>query len=899
VTEAAAAVSAPEAVAGSAWYAAGVDPRWSRVLDVTDGAGRTHRWHLLDRGPRGTGTRLTVLCVHGNPTWSYLWRHLIATAPEEVRVIAVDQLGMGLSERTREPRRLSQRIDDLLSLTDALDLAGPVVVVAHDWGGPVSLGWVAQVRTYRPEITVSGIVLLATAVAQPAHLPAPWPIRLARLPGVRGLLSSTSLFIRSTLRVGAADLSPDEVAGYLLPYQRAAHRRAIADFVADIPLGPRHRSAVALRAVAESLTALDGLPVLLLFGGRDPVFGDAHLRDLCTRLPLADVHRYPDGRHLLPEDDRVIAHVWQWVATRLGPTEPAPPEPGEFPAEDVGAIPLWEALLARADSDDPALTLLTNRGQPTRVTWRELARQVALARVGLSRLGVRPGERVALLLPPGPELAAVLYACWWLGATAVLSDAGSGLAPLRANLAAAGVHHAVAVRRAHPLLGSLRLPGRIVTPAAVYRAARRGDAEIAAGEAPPGGEGGAAGGPVAGEPGPSALAAVVYTSGATGPAKGVRYTHGQIAATCTLLAEHYDLTDDDVLIAAFAPWALLGPALGIASVIPAMDLTRPGTLTATALGQALTAAGGTFMWCSPASLRSIIATADEWDRRWERTRRRVARRTGSEPASPLASVRLVLVAGAPVPAPLLEQAAVVFPAADLRTPYGMTEVLPVTEAGLAEVQTARGDGVLVGGPLPGVTVGIAPLGIDGRPATEPGCPVGVTGEVLVRAAHQREGYDRLWAVEAAASIPAGWHRTGDVGHLDADGRLWIEGRLRDVLHTAHGPITPVGIEQAGLAASGCEVIACVGVGPIGTQQVVLVGSHRGAPGSVVSGPAREAGPQVCDDVRADAAERVPGAPAVAAFLLAPALPVDPRHGAKVDRRAVAQWAGRVLSGEAG
>ncbi|MDH3518033.1 MAG: alpha/beta fold hydrolase, partial [Acidimicrobiia bacterium] len=137
----------------------GLDPSWSRLVATPDldGVGRT--WHLLDNQVEEPS--LTLLCVHGNPTWSYLWRRLVRAAPSGVRVIAVDQLDMGYSERTGTTRRLGQRIDDLHALTSALGLTGPVVTVAHDWGGPISLGWAQR----NPDI-VAGIVLANTAVEQ-------------------------------------------------------------------------------------------------------------------------------------------------------------------------------------------------------------------------------------------------------------------------------------------------------------------------------------------------------------------------------------------------------------------------------------------------------------------------------------------------------------------------------------------------------------------------------------------------------------------------------------------------------------------------------------------------------------------------------------------------------------
>ncbi|MET0693750.1 MAG: alpha/beta fold hydrolase, partial [Propionibacteriaceae bacterium] len=131
-------MTAPSAVEVSGQLP-GLDPSWSRYLEVVDAAGANHRWHVLDN--RAEATTGTLLCVHGNPTWSYLWRRFLAAAAPGWRVVAVDQLGMGWSDRLDLPRTLEQRIDDLGRVVEALDITGPVVALAHDWGGLIASGW--------------------------------------------------------------------------------------------------------------------------------------------------------------------------------------------------------------------------------------------------------------------------------------------------------------------------------------------------------------------------------------------------------------------------------------------------------------------------------------------------------------------------------------------------------------------------------------------------------------------------------------------------------------------------------------------------------------------------------------------------------------------------------------
>ena len=145
------------------------------------------------------------------------------------------------------------------------------------------------------------------------------------------------------------------------------------------------------------------------------------------------------------------------------------------------------------------------------------------------------------------------------------------------------------------------------------------------------------------------------------------------------------------------------------------------------------------------------------------------------------------------------------------------------------------------------------------------------------------------ACRAATPAP-GWHRTGDVGHFDAHGRLWIEGRLVHVIVTAEGPVAPVGIERRVEAVPGVRRAAVVGVGPRGTAQVVVVVELADVRRSGLA-PA-----SVRDSVRAAAGDTSGGVPGIAAVLVVRTLPVDIRHNSKIDRVAVGRWAQRVLDG---
>jgi acyl-CoA synthetase (AMP-forming)/AMP-acid ligase II len=207
----------------------------------------------------------------------------------------------------------------------------------------------------------------------------------------------------------------------------------------------------------------------------------------------------------------------------------------------------------------------------------------------------------------------------------------------------------------------------------------------------------------------------------------------------------------------------------------------------------------------------------------------------------------------------------------------MTEVLSVADIELAERDdVGAGHGVCVGRPLAGVGVRIEPLeGGDGE-----------TGEIVVSAPWLSVGYDGLWATnDHARSVDergTAWHRTGDVGHVDDDGRLWVEGRLVHVVWTVDGPVTSVPLEVAVEPAVGSRC-AVTGVGPVGCQQVVVIVEAEGKAGLAPSA--------------LDRAVRGALAPQkVAAVLTVPSLPVDRRHNSKIDRTRLGRFAETVLAG---
>lgn len=970
---------------------AGVNPRYSHLLEVPTTApielraqqAGARRWHYLDNLPvlveQGLEPIGTILCVHGNPTWSYLWRTVLDAGVNERapwRVVAVDQIDMGYSERTHldlegERRSLTDRIADLGDFTKALGLDEtdkPVVTLAHDWGGLVSFGWALEHR----EI-LSGVMLTNTAVYHDGIENIPAALRLALGVHEWGTHDSTA-FIDVTLGLaqnegrlpapgsagaGAIDGALPQPVGkqpkrlypsplneaiyrtYRAPYAHPAWREGVRNFVGDIPTGTDVPSYAPMQRIAEQIRGLD-VPAFFQWGTKDPVFQRRYLFDLMERMPQAKVHRYEKASHLVIEDYDIATPMISWLAQTFGTREDGalvPPHNAEAEHRAARAHrhglmqgsetfhPMLAALTERANDASTAVVDMDPKGDGTSVsvtlTWAELNQQVNAAATRLHALGVRPGDRVNLMVPPGARLTTLIYACMKLGAVIVVADTGLGLPGLTRALKGANPSFLIGIPAALTAARTLLWPGKRISvePLGSVQEKLLGVAgSVFTAPAADGTPGAPVPTPTVVEfpsPVPDADAAVLYTSGSTGPAKGVVYTQRQLAGMRDAIANTYGFAPGSGLVAGFAPFALLGPALGATSVTPTMDVTRPKTLTASALASAAAAIDASVVFASPAALVNVVATADELN---------------AEQRAALAKVQTVLSAGAPIPVPLLEALSALVPNASLHTPYGMTEGLPVTDVSFEMIRQAIAegtpnaagevldpfarDGVCVGFAVYGAAVAIAPLLQDGSVADEMTHEPGVTGEILVSAPHVKDRYDTLWVTEEQSISTPGWHHTGDVGHLDASGRLWVEGRLAHVLLTSQGVLTPVAAEQSAESLPEVRRAALVAVGPAGTAAPVLVIEASANTAVLEARQSASAFKRALLD-RVPGVGRFPIAEGVAPFELSQLVrqkvaedtgvelaavlvvhehPTDIRHNSKIDRPALGEWAAKVLAG---
>jgi pimeloyl-ACP methyl ester carboxylesterase len=273
-------------------------PFASHWLGLTDERGTTQWLHFVDEGPKDGPT---IFFFHGNPTWSFYWRALIVGLRDRFRCVAIDHLGMGLSDRPQQPRfLLKDHVDRACALVDAIvGPAGEFSVVGHDWGGCIAAG-VAGRHSER----VRSVTWMNTAAFRSQEIPL--SIALCRVPGfgavaVRGLNAFAGAAI--VRAVEKHDRMTSTVkAGYLAPYGSWRDRIATLRFVEDIPLDPSHPSWGELGRIEVSLSRLKDTPVALFWGDKDWCFTPRFRARFEREFPAAEVHAWQDCGHYVVED---------------------------------------------------------------------------------------------------------------------------------------------------------------------------------------------------------------------------------------------------------------------------------------------------------------------------------------------------------------------------------------------------------------------------------------------------------------------------------------------------------------------------------------------------------------------------------------------------------------------
>lgn len=504
------------------------------------------------------------------------------------------------------------------------------------------------------------------------------------------------------------------------------------------------------------------------------------------------------------------------------------------------------------------------------VNFGELARDVHRLAEGLSSIGVAPGKRVALMVPPGPEMFALTFALFKMGAVPVLIDPGIGWSNLGKCLAESAPEAFIGVPKAH----AARLLGRwahssVKLSVTVGRRWFWGGwtySGLLAHE-----EGRGVNFP---ETSHEAAAAILFTSGSTGVPKGAVYTHAMFMAQIGALKHHFGIIPGEVSVATFPLFALFDVALGMTVVIPDMDPSRPVSADPELLFSAITRHQATQLFASPALLDKLG-------------------RYGESRGIKLPSLKRVISAGAPVAAKILKRfAPLLDERALIHTPYGATESLPVCCIEHPEILaetgklTEEGRGICVGRPLPGMDVKVISISDESITEWSQGMVLapGEVGEITTSGDVVSAAYDQRPDLTTLAKIRDGdgvRHRMGDLGSFDAQGRLWFFGRKSQRVKTKEGS---------------SFTIACEGV--FNRHPAVRRSALVGVAGSPVLCVELENKVSRRDVVREELlslASTYPHTSGIKTILFHKSFPVDIRHNAKIFREKLAVWAQKELA----
>ena len=511
------------------------------------------------------------------------------------------------------------------------------------------------------------------------------------------------------------------------------------------------------------------------------------------------------------------------------------------------------------------------------LSYRQLNQRSDRIALGLERIGIRRGLRTVLMVKPSPDFFALTFGLFKVGAVPVLIDPGMGLKNLKTCLEEAAPEAFIGIPQAHAariLLGWGKQSIRILLTVgsrwfwggtSLQRLLEQSPAESSYRTV---------------DSTRDETAAILFTSGSTGVPKGAVYSHGNFLAQVEALRQVYHIEPGEIDLPTFPLFALFAPALGMTSVIPAMDFTKPGSVNPDNIIGAVQRFQATTMFGSPALIRRVG-------------------RYGCQHGAKLPSLKRVISAGAPVPAGVLADfTRLLGENVEIFTPYGATEALPVCSVGsqtiLAETAqlTDLGKGVCVGYPVPGIELKIIRISDEALPewSAELQVKAGEIGEIAVKGAQvTREYFHREESTRLAKIADPGggfYHRMGDLGYCDDQGRIWFCGRKAHRVETTAETLFSIPCEA--IFNTHPEVLRTALVGIVKGQETLPVICVELEPGH------SQAAEVILEDLK-KIAKANSLTQNIKQFLIHREFPVDIRHNAKIFREKLATWAQEQLS----
>ncbi len=508
------------------------------------------------------------------------------------------------------------------------------------------------------------------------------------------------------------------------------------------------------------------------------------------------------------------------------------------------------------------------------LTFLQLDRESDYLAHGLEVAGITRGIRTVLMVKPSIEFFALIFAIFKTGAVPVVVDPGMGIRRMLACFKSTRPQAFIGIPLAHVV--RTVFPGFFKTVKTWITVGRRW---FWGGRTLKQIRQSYAGSYTIAKTGRDDTAAVLFTTGSTGPAKGAVYSHGNFDAQLKQIKTYLRMSDDEIDLSTFPLFALFYPALGITSVIPDMDPTRPALVNPERIIEAIENLGVTNMFASPALLNRVGSY-------------------GKKKGVKLPSLKRVISAGAPVSAANIEQFSALLAAdAEIHTPYGATEAVPIVSIKSKEILNEtrqlsdKAFGTCIGRPINDIDIRI--IKISDEPIDEwsddlrvsPGDvgEITVTGDLVSRQYYENHAANRLGKIKDGDAII---HRMGDVGWMDQKGRIWFCGRKSHRVITAGGTLFTIPCESLFNKNPRVFRSALVGVGPSGRQEpVICIELHKTDDG-------KNRGHLEKELLKIAAANEL--TKGIKTILFHKAFPVDIRHNSKIFREKLALWAEKKI-----
>ena len=514
----------------------------------------------------------------------------------------------------------------------------------------------------------------------------------------------------------------------------------------------------------------------------------------------------------------------------------------------------------------------------THYTYQQLDTESNRIAYALQQQGITPGQRTVLMVKPSLHFFAITFALFKLGATPILIDPGMGIKNIKTCLEEAQPEIFIGIGKAQLArkimgwgkktlqtcitTGTAWLPDTISLTDLIKQSPNncRFDCH---------------------QPQPDEIAAILFTSGSTGVPKGAIYTHSNFNAQIDALQKVYQIKVGEIDLCTFPLFALFAPALGMTAVIPDMDATKPAQVNPERIFETIDDFGVNNMFGSPALLRRVASQ-------------------GVRQGKILPTLKRVISAGAPVPATVLEQfSSMLTEGVNIYTPYGATESLPVcsidshTILTQTRTLTDSGQGICIGQPVDSIELKIISIDDDAIPqwSDELEVPQGTIGEICVKGNQVTQGYFNRPESNALSKIStnnhSSYHRMGDVGYRDQQGKVWFCGRKTHRVQTPQETLFTIPCEAVFNTHPQVYRTALVGVGTAGNHKAVLCVE-------LMPQTDKTQHDKIIGELK-QIQQKFPHTQAIKRYLIHPAFPVDIRHNAKIFREKLAVWASKKLS----